>query len=214
MKRYTFVFILLLFIPVNTFAVHDVIDSRCTTSVKTSLRNEAVEIVYRITRNDNGLYNVYFYNTTDNLSIINDKNNTSETVINNLNPGQKLNISIEASTNSYCYGYKITSKTISIPTYNKYYGSDLCVGYEEIDLCSENIVTSLTEDKFKEELEKRKKELEDEITIIDDKISVKSNVILDFIDNYKYVVIYCGFLILLCLSIYKIIKYKTNKSIL
>lgn len=214
MKRNTFIFILLLFIPIKTYAVHDVIDSRCTNSVKISLRNEAKEIVYRISKNDSGLYNIYFYNVTDDISIINDKTNKNELAINNIKPGEKVNISIEASSNTYCDGFKISSKTIAVPIYNKYYGTDLCVGYENLDLCSENTITSLSEEKFKEELIKRKKELEHEIIIDNDKIIKKDNSMIELINKYKYVAIYCGFIVLLCLIIYKIIKHKSNKDIL
>ena len=50
MKKLTFLLFLLLIILIKVGAVHEVIDSRCTNSLKTMLRNEGQEVAYRFSK--------------------------------------------------------------------------------------------------------------------------------------------------------------------
>ncbi len=155
MKKILLLCFLMLLIPINAYAKYEVVDSRCTNSYMVSLREEAQNVVYRISRNTDNLYNIYFYNISNNIDVKNSNNNAIiPGQITNLKPGSKLNISIEASNETYCKGYKMYSKTIIIPNYNKYYGTDLCIGHEDLEICSENINITLSEEEFKKELEK------------------------------------------------------------
>ena len=68
MKKLLYLLFILMLFPVNTKAVHEVIDSRCTTTLKVSLREEGQSVTYRLSKviNDNNItYTAYFYNLTD-----------------------------------------------------------------------------------------------------------------------------------------------------
>lgn len=210
MKKILLLCFLILLVPINAKAEYEVIDSRCTNSYMVSLREDAQNVVYRISRNNDNLYNIYFYNVSDNVMIINSNNNTIISgQITNLKPGSKLNISIDASYMTYCKGYKIFSKTIIISSYNKYYGSDLCVGHEDLEICSENINITLTEEEFKKEVEKSNETSKID-TIIEEPIEENKNYldILLELDMYIYILL----VLVVGVIIYIIFKNKYKKD--
>ena len=151
MNKIYFLLVLVLLMPINTKAYHEVIDSRCTTSLKLSIKEEAEDVTYRLSKTEEGevLYNLIFYNLTDNLVLKDtDDNIIKNTRIDRLKPGSKLIINIYASNNNYCAGYKATTKIINVPYYNKFSKSEICQGYENYYLCDENTNINMTEEEF------------------------------------------------------------------
>lgn len=216
-KIIVLLFFLLLF-PKNVFAVHEVIDARCTTSLKTLLRQEAQDIVYRLSKVDeDGVisYTAYFYNFTDNVIIKDSSDNIYDTgIIENLKPGSALVLSFYASDNNYCSGYKISSRVINVPYYNPYFGSDICKGYESFLLCQENVDVSLTQNQFEEKLQEYKESLIKDEIIVDDVIDDDSFSFYDFLYTYGMYIIGVILFIVITILIYIINKKRKNRGIL
>ena len=194
MKKIILFLLVVLLMPFNVNAVHEVIDSRCTNNLKTTLRQEANDVVYRLSRNEsNGviLYNAYFYNLTNNLHLTDSNGNIyNELKITNLKPGTSFIVYLYASNNNYCSGYKVMSKIINVPYYNPYYGSEMCDGISEYSLCSKDTNVTLSLDEFKQkinEYKSRKVDKEDEI--VDEIIQNSGFDFIGFIINYKYYIL-------------------------
>ena len=218
-KLYYLLLAIVLFIPINTFAIYEVIDSRCTNSLKTSLRSAANDVVYRLSKNidnENVTYKAIFYNLTKDMYLSdNDGNKYSSNVIENLKPGSTIRIIIHASNNNYCEGYKIVTKIISIPYYNKYSKSELCNGYENYYLCKENSNVKLTEKEFEKKMNEYisslKEKENEEIKPLDEDTKLS---IIDYILEYKYFILGAVFLILITIVIVVINNKKKNRGIL
>lgn len=154
-KIYVLLFLLLLF-PIKTNAIHEVMDTRCTTELKLSLKKEASEIAYRVTKNEKKgevTYSAILYNISDNLYITDSSKKVyEESKIEDIKPGSSISISIYASDNNYCNGYKVGTKIIKAPNYNPYSTNDLCKGYESYALCKEDANISLTEKEFETQM--------------------------------------------------------------
>lgn len=217
MKRYIFLIFMLIMLPNNVFAIHEVIDSRCTASLKKTIKEEAQEVVFRVSKMENTeniVYQAYFYGVTDNIYLQDSEQKIIGESINNLKPGATYLINIYASNNTYCEGYKAGSKLIKVPYYNPYANSELCNGYEGFSLCDENTNVTLS----KEEFEKRRDEYinslekEDEerpIPIIEDDFNI-----IDFILEYKYFFAAGISVILITILILVIKKRRRERGIL
>lgn len=217
MNKIIFVLLLLVFLPYNVNAYHEVIDARCTNSLKMKLREEAQEVAYRLTQVDNGVvsYTAYFYNMTENL-VIKDVNNNvySANKIDNLKPGSTLTISIYATNKNYCSGYKVLSKIINVPYYNPYFGSDLCIGNEKLYLCQEHTNVTLNEEEFKEKIESYKEKLKkDEEEIVEDVVKEYNLSLFDIFIKYRYYILSFLIFIFVILEIITI-KMKKRRGIL
>lgn len=142
--------------PITTFARYDVIDSRCTNSFKTSLRSDANDVVYRLSKNiedDKVTYKAIFYNVTKNMYLADSNGKKySSNIIDGLIPGSTIQVVIYASNNNYCEGYKILTKIINVPYYNKYSKNEMCNGYENYYLCKENSNVNMNEKEFKKRM--------------------------------------------------------------
>ena len=195
-KKLTYLLFLLLIIPIKVGAIHEVIDSRCTNSLKAMLRNEGQEVAYRFSKVKNGedvTYTIYFYNLTENMYMTDSSGNIYTTSkIEKLTPGSSFVINFYASSKTYCEGYKIYSKIISVPYYNPYFGSDLCKGYENYSLCKENVNITISQEEFEKKLSFYKESLkeEDNVDIVDDTEENEEKSLYEIILNYKYYFIF------------------------
>lgn len=210
---------IILFMPLNVNALHEVIDSRCTNTLKTSLREEANDVVYRLSKVEsaNGVtYTAYFYNLTDNINIYLSDNIVYDNKIENLKPGSNITITIYSSNNNYCAGYKVKTLIINVPFYNPYFGTKLCSGFDDFYLCQEHTNVSLTE----EEINKKLNEYKESLTYekIDEKEEdteeENNNSVLDTINEYKYYFIGVIVFIILFIVVNLIKKNKSKRGIL
>ena len=211
--------LLLLLFPIKLFAKYDVVDARCTNSIKASLRTDANDVIYRLSKEIKGdkvTYKAIFYNLTKDMYLASSNGETyNSNVIKDLEPGSTLQIIIYASNSTYCEGYKIITKIISVPYYNKYYKNELCTGYENYYLCKENSNVNLSEKEFEkkmkeyiESLENKEKEEvkpQEEVTKFD---------IIGFVLLYKYFFIGGFLLVLIIISIIIINNKRKNRGIL
>lgn len=150
---------LFLFLPIKTKAVYEVIDSRCTTDIKISLREKASVVSYTTNKMNSKevTYEIQIFNLDDDIYVLNQSDNkiytNDDSVIKDIIPGSTVTLSIYGSGNTYCEGYKATTKTVKIPYYNKHSTSDLCNGYESYALCNEFSNINITEEEFKQRME-------------------------------------------------------------
>jgi len=217
MKRLIFLLFLLSIFPINTRAIHEVIDARCTTDIKVLLREEAQDVVYRLSKNDNEeniIYSAYFYNLTDNIYIEDANGNIiNDAKLENLKPGSSIMINIYASNNTYCEGYKAGSKIIKVPYYNPYVNSELCKGHEEYLLCSESTNVNLSKEEFESKIKEYIASLEKEEEEPSE-IEEKGFNIFDFILEYKYLFIAGASVIVVTILFVLIKRNKKEKGIL
>lgn len=220
MRKLIYTLLLFTFIPIDVGAIHEVIDSRCTNSLKMSLREEAQEVVYRLSKtinDDDVSYTLYFYNLTENMQLIGpDEQIYYGSKVENLKPGTTFVINFYASDKTYCAGYRIASKIIKVPYYNPYFGSELCRGYENYSLCKEDANVSLTEDEFIKKLDDYKESLkEKEEDETNDKIVIEDSFsIYDLFMSYRSYILGILVIILIALIIIEISKHKKNGGIL
>ena len=210
----------MLFIPLNVNALHEVIDSRCTNALKTSIREEANDVVYRLSKvesNNEVTYTAYFYNSTNNLDLYLNDNIIYNDKIENLKPGSNIVVTIYSSNNNYCATYKAKTLMINVPSYNRYFGTEACSGYDDFYLCQEHSKVNMTEEEFNKKLNEYKENLVSDKSD-DEKIDVEevkqNNNLLSFISEYKYYFIgVIGFAILFVV-IDLIKKNKSKRGIL
>lgn len=205
--------------PVNTKAVYEVIDSRCTDDIKLSLRKEAINVTYVVSKNiekDKVSYTVNLYGITNNLVIKNSLTNDylNNSIIKDIKPGSNLTLTIYASSNNFCKGYTITSKLIKIPYYNPYSTNDLCKGYEDYYLCKEEANITITKDEFESRLKSyilsiKKNETKDE-EVIPKEDTITNYDFLGFIIKYRNYISGSG-LVVLVLFIVKLISNSKKK---
>lgn len=190
MKKLTYLLFLLLIIPIKVGAIHEVIDSRCTNSLKTMLRNEGQEVSYRFSKvksESDVTYTIYFYNLSENIYMTDSSGNIyTSSKIEKLTPGSSFVINMYASNKTYCEGYKIYSKTVSVPYYNPYFGSDLCKGYENYSLCKENVNVTISQEEFEKKLNSYKESFKEEVNINNEEEENNEFSLYEFIMRYKY----------------------------
>lgn len=217
MRKFVFFMFVLLILPIKANAVYEVTDSRCTTTLKMSLRQEGQDIVHRISKKENAdkiLFDVYFYNLSENIYMTDSKDNLiKDGKIENLKPGTSHAVNLYASNKNYCSRYKIATKIITVPYYNPYINSELCLGYEDFELCKKgmNVYDSIEE--FKKKREKYILSIKKDDNIIEPIIENKYN-IFEFIRDYKYPLVIGLVIILVSLVVIIIRKKKMNRGIL
>lgn len=209
---------LLLFIPLNVNALHEVIDSRCTNTLKTSLREEANDVVYRLSKvsSDTGItYTAYFYNLTNNIYISVNDNALYDNKIENLEPGSNIVVTIYSSNNSYCAGYKVKTLIINVPFYNPFFGTKACSGLDNFYLCQEHSNVNLTEEEFNKKINEYKESLVSDKTEQEKEENIEQEEgnyrLLDFVYEYKYYFI--GIVVFL-IAIILIKRNNSNRGIL
>lgn len=214
MKKISYLLFLFLLFPIKVGAIHDVIDVRCTNDLKVSLREEGQDVVYRLSKvlNENSVsYTAYFYNLTDNIYLTDSNNNIyTSTKIENLKPGTTFTINIYASNKTFCNGYKILSKMISVPYYNPYFGSELCNGYENYSLCKENTNVTLSQSEFEKKINEYKESLKEDKEVVVDEIIEEEFSLIDFIFKYRYYLL--GTISLISISVVVVIIKNSIKK--
>lgn len=155
MKKIYFLLFMVMLFPINARAIYEITDPRCTDSVKGTLKEKASYVTYRLSRyeeNNTTLYKGYILNNDADLLLKNSKDEIIKEELLNLKEGSRTTINIYASSNSYCDGYKISSLIINVPFYNEYSTSELCIGYEDHNLCKKNSNISLTKEEFENQM--------------------------------------------------------------
>ncbi len=218
MRKVYWILLLLLLFPIRASAIHEVIDARCTTELKKSLREDAKNVAYRLTKvenKDDVTYSLLFYNVTNDIYLEDGNGNKYGTKLENLKPGTSLMISIYASNKNYCNGYKAGSKLIKVPYYNKYSKSDLCKGYENYSLCKEDSNITMTQKEFEKAMsdyinslkpkQEEQKQQEEQTNKFD---------FIEFINDYWVYILIPLVVILITIGVVMLINKRKNRGIL
>ncbi len=137
------------------------------------------------------------------LNLANNKKYTSEEIkLQKISDGQVITLEVYAKN---CQNELLTKKTITLPTFNKYFDNPLCEDIHEYKYCSRWGKYSIDES----ELEKYTKEYKNKIETITDEKTIKYQT--DIKGFYVFVALILLILILILLSIF---KRKKNKNII
>lgn len=153
--KYFLLFMLFVITPIIVNAKHEITNPLCTDNEKVKLREEALKVNYALEKyldKATIYYKVTLINLNSNIKINYETKNyipTSDKLeILNLLPGITMYLNLYAADNHVCAGYKIHTKILNIPYYNKFKDHELCKGNEEYFLCKENTSTKVTEEEF------------------------------------------------------------------
>lgn len=212
-KVYFLLFLVLfLLVPIKTSAYYDVLDSRCTTRLKMSFREEADEVTYRLSKNDGDTitYNLLLYNLSDNLVVKDANGNVIKgNKIEKIEPGTRITLVFYVSNKSYCEDYKASTKIINVPYYNKFYKNDICVGYESYYLCQKNSNIKLSEEEFNKKMNEYIESIKNEEVESKIEIETETDKLVDFLSDYW---IYLVSFLLIVFTIIILIFVKSRKK--
>ena len=217
MKKILFSIICFLYLSSNALALsYQGCDYSTISRLKSLVNN--INISYDYHMNNGVVYfdvtlvnipeGVYFIDTISNKTYTyQDTNNGEITIYNYLgNPG-KYNF---YSSSSDCSETKIGIKYYKFPSYNIYYGSDLCKDVQNYSLCQKwvkvNYSYSELEDLIYEYKEKKNKVIEEESEVVYQKSFIDE--IVEIYARYYYA--FLGFIIVICLLTI-MIKNKQDK---
>lgn len=159
----------------------------------------------------NGTFDVSIINLTDeleaylDLDLIDKVDNKS--VINNLAEGTELKVKISGTLQSYCGGLELRIITVRVPYVNPFYGSNSCIGYENLNVCNREFLNyKVDEDTFNSIISNANKSNIDVPDDNDNNIITPEKTFwekaLDFV--YKYYVIEISLVIVSSLITYKV----------
>lgn len=214
--------LLLIALPTSTYAVYEVLDSRCTTDIKITLRSKASSFAYSINKIDNNgtiTYDLELLNIDNLIYVVDSIDNKiykSDDVISDIKPGTIVKLGIYASDSTYCSGYKINTITVQIPYYNSHYTNELCKGYEYYYLCKENSNINMTDKEFessiKEYIDSLKQTNNEENN---NNVNENNNFdIVSFIVKYNIYISGFGILLLIGYIMYMIRRMNKKRGIL
>lgn len=210
-KIYLALFLILLF-PINTKAIYEITDSRCTDNIKSSLKETANAITYRLSRyeeENQTLYKAFILNTSKDIVLTDSKGIVIKNSISKIKEGTKINISMKASDNNYCNGYKLGSFIIDAPYYNEYSSDELCIGYEDYYLCEKNSNITLTKDEFEKQMKAYILNTKNENITVNPISNEENNSIFNYIkDNYINFIIAGGLIVVFVI----LIKINENRK--
>jgi hypothetical protein len=139
-------FLLLMFFVFPVFVHAETrLDPNCTYSERMNLINlvNATQINYQLYTASNGdkLFSVTisgfsseFY-VKDENGVTYTYNNNDAVSVGGYIPGKTYKFPFYAAETGFCKGYKIMTKMLYLPPYNKYSEDPLCIGHENFELC-------------------------------------------------------------------------------
>ncbi len=158
------ILILLLFIPISVSA-RSLVD--CDVTVLSSMKSLAANINissnYRIDNNqayfdvtiNNITPDIYFIDNSTNITYNYSNTNNGEITITGYTNIEKINYTFYSSDKE-CSGNMLTTKYVTFPNYNQYYGDEICKGIENYSLCKRWAKVTSNYDEFKTKVENYK----------------------------------------------------------
>lgn len=133
MKKTLFLLILLAF-PIF-------VDAECTYKEKYELNALSSYIDYTYDYNENSqVFTVNLFNIDEKLELRYENKvytpNGGKVTLNNVEPGSRLSIDVYSTVQNECYNEYLRVVYVSIPYFNRFYGSVLCDGHEDLDICN------------------------------------------------------------------------------
>jgi len=195
MKRIKILLMLIVLLPVKLMA------QECTDKQLADLKKIASNINYSYEYyldSNNMYFDITIANVYNNIYILdtqtNKKYTTQEFTIKRKKDAQTLKFEIYSKTCNTL----LTTKTIVLPAYNKYYGSSYCEGISEYKYCSKWNKYNLTEKEFEKLIAEYKKEILNP-TIEEKNITYKTE-IRGF---YVFIILILLILIMLLIAIFR-----------
>ena len=217
MKKKIILLILLLIIPFKTNAL---VISSCSTSIlselKTLASNVNLSYDYEI-RNNQAYFKITINNLNNKFYIIDSlgnkytysNSNNGEVITKEFSNIEKIKFSIYSNVTD-CMNDLLATKYVNLPTYNSYYGSEVCKGVENYKLCQKWYKQTLDYDSFIYEVNKYKNKSTKVENTEEEIVSTKGlfDTIFEFYIKYYYIIL--PILIVVSLTI-MYIKNRKNK---
>ena len=133
MKKSLF-FIILLVLPFF-------VNAECTYSEKYELNalSSYIDSSYQYNE-ETGLFTVRLVNVDDRLEIRYESTvlNAEDGIVllDNIEPGSRLSLDVYSTIYNECYNEYLRVVYVSVPYFNRFYGSILCDGHEDLDICN------------------------------------------------------------------------------
>ena len=118
-----------------------VVKAECTYSERYELNALSSYVDYTYDYNDStGLFTVKLFNIDSRLEIRYDNvvylPENGNVTINNIKPGTRMSIGVYSTVENECFNEYLRVVYVSVPYYNGFYGSVLCKGHEDLDICN------------------------------------------------------------------------------
>ncbi len=107
----------------------------CSYSKKKELNTLSMYVEASYEYKGNNLFDLKISNLTEELNIESDKGSINGNIISSLEEGTKIKLTVLA-TNNACAGETLRIINVTIPYVNPYYGSNKCIGNENLNVCS------------------------------------------------------------------------------
>ena len=133
MKKTFFLLILLAF-PIF-------VDAECTYKEKYELNALSSYIDYTYDYNESSqVFTVNLFNIDEKLELRYENKiytpDGGKVTLNNIEPGSRLFIDVYSTVQNECYNEYLRVVYVSVPYFNRFYGSILCDGHEDLDICN------------------------------------------------------------------------------
>ena len=196
MEKKILLVIALFILPINILGLtYGGCDYSSVSRLKSLVTNINISYSYRI-ENNNAYFDItlnnitpdmYFYDVANKKNYYYSDTNNGEIVIHNYKGDGKTGTYKFYSAKKECYGISLGSKYYKLPSYNIYYGSDLCKDVPNYNLCQKWATVNYSYDELKKLIyEYKNRNNKENIT---DNIVYKKGFLsklVDFYINYYY----------------------------
>lgn len=138
---------------VMIFSFNMILNAECDYTEKVNLITLSSYVDYNYEYMSDNTFKLTFYNVTPEMKLI--YNNieyapTNESVeLNSLEEGKSMKVSIKGSDTSECAMLDLRVINLTIPYVNPFYGSNRCIGHENLNVCSNKFLQyKITESEF------------------------------------------------------------------
>lgn len=138
---------------VMIFSFNMILNAECDYTEKVNLITLSSYVDYNYEYMSDNTFKLTFYNVTPEMKLI--YNNieyapANESVeLNSLEEGKSMKVSIKGSDTSECAMLDLRVINLTIPYVNPFYGSNRCIGHENLNVCSNKFLQyKITESEF------------------------------------------------------------------
>ena len=135
--------------------------------------------------------------------------------ITNIIPGTRLSIDVYSTVQNECYNEYLRVVYVSIPYFNRFYGSVLCDGHEDLDICNSRFLDyQISNQTFILLLNNNEFTLNDENSDVDTDVNYSwfNNVVFALKNNYLKFII-CILSTVISISIFSVIYRKVKHKL-
>lgn len=197
------------------------VNAECSYSEKYELNALSSYIDYTYEYDENTeLFNLKIININEKMELRYENNilkpNNGTVTIEKIEPGSNIKIGVYSTVENDCYNEYLRVIYISVPYFNRFYGSILCKGYEELNVCNskfldyqisnKNFITILN--KYEFTLDNK----EDIIEPVPEENKWYSSII-DFLQKYFFKILTSIISSIFSLSIFNIVYRKVKHKL-